>query len=137
MWTWIHKLSSPRYFYDMSAKLIPWFAIPALVIGVYGLYLGLFVAPTDYQQGESYRIIFIHVPAAWMSMFIYVVMAVSAGIGLIWQIRLADVIAAASAPIGASFTFVALATGSLWGKPMWGTYWVWDARLTSEKKKKR
>ena len=112
--------------------MIPWFALPALVIGVYGLYLGLFVAPTDYQQGESYRIIFIHVPAAWMSMFIYVVMAVSAGIGLIWQIRLADVIAAASAPIGASFTFVALATGSLWGKPMWGTYWVWDARLTSE-----
>jgi heme exporter protein C len=132
MWTWIHKLSSPRYFYDMSAKMIPWFALPALVIGVYGLYLGLFVAPTDYQQGESYRIIFIHVPAAWMSMFIYVVMAVSAGIGLIWQIRLADVIAAASAPIGASCTFVALVTGSLWGKPMWGTYWVWDARLTSE-----
>jgi heme exporter protein C len=116
----------------MSAKLVPWFAIAALLVGVYGLYLGLFVAPTDYQQGESYRIIFIHVPAAWMSLFVYMVMAISAGIGLIWQIRLADVIAASSAPIGASFTFIALVTGSLWGKPMWGTYWVWDARLTSE-----
>jgi heme exporter protein C len=116
----------------MSAKLVPWFAIAALLVGVYGLYLGLFVAPTDYQQGESYRIIFIHVPAAWMSLFVYMVMAISAGIGLIWQIRLADVIAASSAPIGASFTFIALVTGPLWGKPMWGTYWVWDARLTSE-----
>jgi heme exporter protein C len=116
----------------MSAKLVPWLALAALMVGVYGLYLGLFVAPTDYQQGESYRIIFIHVPAAWMSLFVYMVMAISAGIGLIWQIRLADVIAASSAPIGASFTFIALVTGSLWGKPMWGTYWVWDARLTSE-----
>lgn len=116
----------------MSGKLIPWFAISALLLGVYGLYMGLFVAPTDYQQGESYRIIFIHVPAAWMSLFIYMVMAVSAAIGLIWQIRLADMIAAASAPIGAWFTFLALVTGSLWGKPMWGAYWVWDARLTSE-----
>ena len=132
MWNWIQRFSSPRYFYDMSAKLVPWFAISALLVGVYGLYLGLFVAPPDYQQGESYRIIYIHVPAAWMSMFVYMVMAVSAAIGLIWQIRLADVIAASSAPIGASFTFIALVTGSLWGKPMWGTYWVWDARLTSE-----
>ena len=116
----------------MSGKLIPWFAVSAALLGVYGLYMGLFVAPTDYQQGESYRIIFIHVPAAWMSLFIYVVMAVSAAIGMIWQIRLADMIAAASAPIGAWFTFLALVTGSLWGKPMWGAYWVWDARLTSE-----
>ena len=132
MWNWIQKFSSPKYFYDMSAKLIPWFAVVALLLGVYGLYLGLFVAPPDYQQGDSYRIIYIHVPSAWMSMFVYMVMAISAGIGLIWQIRLADVIAAASAPIGASFTFIALITGSLWGKPMWGAYWVWDARLTSE-----
>ncbi len=116
----------------MSAKLIPWFAVSALLLGVYGIYMGLFVAPTDYQQGESYRIIFIHVPAAWMSLFIYMVMAISSAIGLIWQIRLADTIAAASAPIGAWFTFLALVTGSLWGKPMWGAYWVWDARLTSE-----
>ena len=112
--------------------MIPWFAVSALLLGVYGLYMGLFVAPTDYQQGESYRIIFIHVPAAWMSLFIYMVMAISAAIGLIWQIKLADMIAAASAPIGAWFTFLALVTGSLWGKPMWGAYWVWDARLTSE-----
>ncbi len=132
MWNWIQRFSSPKYFYGMSAMLIPWFAISALLIGVYGLYLGLFVAPTDYQQGESYRIIFVHVPAAWMSLFIYMVMATSAAIGLIWQIRLADMVAAASAPIGASFAFLALVTGSLWGKPMWGTYWVWDARLTSE-----
>ena len=132
VWNWIQKFSSPKYFYEMSAKLIPWFAVAALLVSVYGLYLGLFVAPTDYQQGESYRIIYIHVPAAWMSLFVYMVMAVSAAIGLIWQIRLADMVAAASAPIGASFTAIALFTGSLWGKPMWGTYWVWDARLTSE-----
>lgn len=97
-----------------------------------GLYGGLVLAPTDYQQGESYRIIFIHVPSAWMSLFIYVVMAVSGAIGLIWRIKLAYVMAIASAPIGASFTFLALATGALWGKPMWGAWWVWDARLTSE-----
>lgn len=97
-----------------------------------GLYLGLFVAPPDYQQGESYRIIFVHVPSAWMSMFIYVFMAVLSGIYLIWNIKLADVMARSSAALGASFTFLALVTGSLWGKPMWGTWWVWDARLTSE-----
>ncbi len=97
-----------------------------------GLYSGLVLAPPDYQQGESYRIMFVHVPAAWMSLFIYMVMATAGAIGLIWRIKLADVIAASCAPIGASFTFLALATGSLWGKPMWGTWWVWDARLTSE-----
>ena len=132
IWGWIQRFSSPKHFYSISGKMIPWFAIPAVVLGVYALYMGLFVAPTDYQQGESYRIIFIHVPAAWMSMFIYIVMAVSAAIGLIWQIKLADMVAAASAPIGAWFAFLALVTGSLWGKPMWGAYWVWDARLTSE-----
>ncbi len=132
IWRWIQTFSSPKYFYGMAGKLVPWFAVPAVLLAVYGLYLGLFVAPPDYQQGESYRIIYIHVPSAWMSMFIYVVMAVSAAIGMIWQIRLADVIATSSAPIGASFTFLALVTGALWGKPMWGAYWVWDARLTSE-----
>jgi heme exporter protein C len=132
IWAWIQRFSSPKHFYRISGKMIPWFAVPAVLLGVYGLYMGLFVAPTDYQQGESYRIIFIHVPAAWMSLFIYMVMAISSGIGLIWQIKLADMIAAASAPIGAWFTFLALVTGSLWGKPMWGAYWVWDARLTSE-----
>ncbi len=132
MWHWIQRFSSPKHFYVISAKLIPWFAVPTALLMIAGLYQGLFVAPPDYQQGESYRIMFVHVPAAWMSLFIYVVMAVSAGIGLIWQIKLADMVAVASAPIGASFTFLALVTGSLWGKPMWGTYWVWDARLTSE-----
>ena len=132
IWAWIQRFSSPKHFYRISGKMIPWFAVPAAVLGIYALYMGLFVAPTDYQQGESYRIIFIHVPAAWMSMFVYMVMAICAGIGLIWQIKLADMIAAASAPIGAWFAFLALVTGSLWGKPMWGAYWVWDARLTSE-----
>ena len=90
------------------------------------------MAPADYQQGESFRIIYIHVPSAWMSMFVYMVMAISGGIGLIWRIKIAEIIARSSAPIGASFTFLALVTGSIWGKPMWGTWWVWDARLTSE-----
>lgn len=97
-----------------------------------GLYLGLWVAPPDYQQGQSYRIMFVHVPAAWMSMFVYVFMAVLSGIHLIWNMKLADVMVRSSATLGATFTALALATGSLWGKPMWGAWWVWDARLTSE-----
>ena len=97
-----------------------------------GLYGGLIEAPPDYQQGESYRIIFVHVPAAWMSLFIYIVMACCGAVIIIWRMKLAEVVLISSASIGASFTFLALATGSLWGKPMWGTYWVWDARLTSE-----
>jgi len=128
----VHKFSSPKNFYQMSGKLIPWFAWPCLLFLLAGLYYGLIKAPTDYQQGESYRIIYVHVPAAWMSMFIYMVMATSGAIGLIWRIKLSDMIASASAPIGAAFTFLALVTGSLWGKPMWGAWWVWDARLTSE-----
>ena len=103
-----------------------------LILFGIGLYDGLVLAPSDYQQGDSYRIIFIHVPAAWMSMFIYMVMAGAGAIGLVWKIKLADIMAASCAPLGASFTFLALVTGSLWGKPMWGTWWVWDARLTSE-----
>ena len=97
-----------------------------------GLYGGLVMAPADYQQGDSYRIIYIHVPAAWMSLFIYVLMAIMGAIALVWHMKLAEVMLIASAPIGAGFTFIALVTGSLWGKPMWGTWWVWDARLTSE-----
>ncbi len=116
----------------MSGKLIPWFGWSCLLFLIAGLYYGLVKAPPDYQQGDSYRIIFVHVPAAWMSMFIYMVMAVSGAVGLIWRIKLSDIVASASAPIGAAFTFLALATGSLWGKPMWGAWWVWDARLTSE-----
>lgn len=132
MWLWFHKLGSPKYFYAFSGRALPWLGAATLVLLLAGLYLGLFVAPPDYQQGESYRIIFLHVPSGWMSMFIYMVMAVSAAIGLIWRMKLADIVARSSAPIGAWFTFLTLATGSLWGKPMWGTWWVWDARLTSE-----
>ncbi len=128
----VHKFSSPKNFYTMSGKMIPWFVWGFLITLFAGLYYGLFEAPPDYQQGESYRIMFVHVPAAWMSMFIYMIMAVSGGVGLIWRIKTADLMASASAPIGAAFTFLALVTGSLWGKPMWGTWWVWDARLTSE-----
>ncbi len=128
----VHKFSSPKNFYTMSGKMIPWFVWGFLITLFAGLYYGLFEAPPDYQQGESYRIMFVHVPAAWMSMFIYMIMAVSGAVGLIWRIKTADLMASASAPIGAAFTFLALVTGSLWGKPMWGTWWVWDARLTSE-----
>jgi heme exporter protein C len=112
--------------------MIPWFGWPALLLIVAGLYGGLVLAPPDYQQGDAFRIIYVHAPSAWMSLFIYVVMAVSAAIGLIWRMKLAHAVAASCAPIGASFTFAALATGALWGQPMWGTWWVWDARLTSE-----
>jgi heme exporter protein C len=132
MWKWIQAFASPKNFYQISAKIIPWFLYPFIIITVVGLYWGLVIAPADYQQGESYRIMYVHVPAAWMSMFIYLVMAISGGIGLIWQIKLANIVAKVSAPIGASFTFLALVTGAVWGKPMWGTWWVWDARLTSE-----
>lgn len=126
------KYSSPASFYSLAGKMIPIFVFAAVVLLVAGLYVGFFVAPTDFQQGEAYRIIFIHVPAAWMSMFLYVVMAFWAGIGLAFNTRLSSMFATAIAPTGAMFTFIALWTGALWGKPMWGTWWVWDARLTSE-----
>ncbi len=132
MWTFFHKLGSPRYFYTYAGRLLPWLAVLTLILFGVGLYWGLVVAPADYQQGESYRIIFIHVPAAWMSMFVYMVMAGAGAIALIWKMKLAEVVAISCAPIGASFTALALVTGMLWGKPMWGAYWVWDARLTSE-----
>jgi len=132
MWQFLHKLASPKYFYDISGKLIPWLAWLTGLTLLTGLYFGLIKAPPDYQQGESYRIMFVHVPAAWMSMFIYMLMAMWSGINLIWNIKLADVMAGSSAALGASFTLLALVTGSLWGKPMWGAWWVWDARLTSE-----
>ena len=132
IWLFFHKLASPKHFYRISGALIPWLATITAILLLAGLYLGLFVAPPDYQQGQSYRIIFVHVPSAWMSMFIYTFMAVLSAIYLIWNIKLADVMARSSAVLGASFTFLALTTGSLWGKPMWGAWWVWDARLTSE-----
>jgi len=112
--------------------MLPWLTSLFVVLLIYGLYGGLVQAPADYQQGDSFRIIYIHVPAAWMSLFIYMVMAISGGIGLIWRIKLAEIVCISCAPIGAGFTFLALVTGSLWGKPMWGAWWVWDARLTSE-----
>lgn len=126
------KYSSPQTFYPLAGKLIPVFAVLAVVLGAIGLYIGFFVAPTDFQQGEAYRIIFIHVPAAWMSMFIYLVMAGWAALGLVLNTRLSSMMATALAPTGALMTFLALWTGSLWGKPMWGTWWAWDARMTSE-----
>ncbi|QYZ67726.1 MAG: heme ABC transporter permease [Gammaproteobacteria bacterium (ex Lamellibrachia satsuma)] len=127
-----HQMGSPRYFYNVAGKMIPWFAISFLLTLIAGIYYGLFVAPPDYQQGESYRIMYIHVPAAWMSMFIYMVMAAAGLISLVWRIKITEITIISSASVGASFTFLALVTGSLWGKPMWGTWWVWDARLTSE-----
>lgn len=129
---WFHRFGSPKYFYEISLWLSRWAAVVCVICFVAGLYGGLVLAPADYQQGDSFRIIYLHVPAAWMSLLVYMVMAISGGIGLIWRIKLAEIIARSSAPIGASFTFMALVTGSIWGKPMWGTWWVWDARLTSE-----
>ncbi len=128
----VYRFSSPKHFYSMSGKLLPWLVGITLGLVIVGLYVGFAMAPTHSEQGESYRIIFLHVPSASNSMMIYMVMATSGAIFLIWRIKLADTIAAASAPIGAAFTFLALVTGSIWGKPTWGTWWQWDARLTSE-----
>jgi len=132
MFLWFHKLGSPPHFYRIAGNWLPWLGAIFLILLVAGLYGGLILAPPDYQQGESYRIIFIHVPSAWMSLFIYIVMAACGVVILVWRMKIAEIVLISSAPIGASFTFLALATGSLWGKPMWGTWWVWDARLTSE-----
>jgi heme exporter protein C len=128
----IFRFAAPQAFFPVAGKLIPWFSILAGLLALGGLYVAFFVAPTDATQGEAYRIIFLHVPAAWMSMFIYLVMAGWAGLGLALNTRLSGMMASALAPTGAMFTFVALWSGALWGKPTWGTYWVWDARLTSE-----
>ena len=128
-WFWY---ASPQTFYPLAGRMAPWFALLAGALAVAGLYVGFVVAPTDAQQGEVYRIIFIHVPAAWLSMFIYLVMAFWAALGLAFNTRLSGMMASALAPTGALFTAIALWTGSLWGRPTWGTYWVWDARLTSE-----
>ncbi|MCG8378195.1 MAG: heme ABC transporter permease [Proteobacteria bacterium] len=131
-WLWFHRMGSPAYFYNFAGLLLPWCVIATVILMLIGLIGGLVYAPADYQQGEGFRIIYVHVPSAWMSMFVYMVMAINGAIFLIWHIKLSDIIARSSAIIGASFTFLALATGSIWGKPMWGTWWVWDARLTSE-----
>lgn len=133
MWKFFNQLASPPHFYRLAASLIPWLSVPALLLIAYGSYYGLFVAPVHYEQGDAYRIIYVHVPAAYLSMMAYVFMAVGGVIGLIWRMKLAHAVAAAAAPLGAAFTFLALATGSIWGRPMWGTWWEWgDPRLTSE-----
>ena len=124
--------ASPSTFYRLAGKLAPLFFVVAALLAAAGLYVGFVVAPTDAQQGEVYRVIFIHVPAAWMSMFLYFVMAVYAALALSFNTRLSAMMARAIAPTGALFTFIALWTGAFWGRPTWGTYWVWDARLTSE-----
>ncbi|QOJ31582.1 MAG: heme ABC transporter permease [Gammaproteobacteria bacterium] len=129
---WMHRLASPPHFYRLAGVLRRWLLWPALACIAAGAYGGLVLAPPDYQQGEGFRIIYVHVPSAYLSMLIYVVMAVASAIALVWRIKLAHAVAASAAPIGASFTFLALVTGAVWGQPMWGTWWVWDARLTSE-----
>jgi heme exporter protein C len=131
--TRFHKYGSPPQFYATARSLAPWFGWISALLFACGLAGGLVMAPADYQQGEAFRIIYVHVPAAWMSLFVYVVMAVAGAVGLIWKLKVADGVARASAPLGAAFALLALATGSLWGRPMWGAWWVWgDARLLSE-----
>jgi heme exporter protein C len=132
MWTWFHKLASPPHVYRIAGRLAPWFGWVGGVLIAVGVVWGLRFAPADYQQGDGFRILYVHAPSAWMSMFTYVVMALAAGIGLIWRMKVAHAVAASCAPIGAAFTASALVTGALWGQRMWGTWWVWDARLTSE-----
>ncbi|MFI4890742.1 MAG: heme ABC transporter permease [Steroidobacterales bacterium] len=132
MWTWFYRLASPPYVYGLAGRLAPWLLLVAAGLIGYGVVDGLAFAPPDYQQGDAFRIIYVHAPNAWLSLFCYTTMAVAGAIGLIWRIKMGHAVAAATAPVGASFTLVALVTGSLWGKPMWGTYWAWDPRLTSE-----
>ena len=126
------KYSSPATYYPLAGRLAPLFWFTAIVLIAVGLYMSFFVAPVDYKQGDGYRIIFVHVPASWMSMFIYVIMAFWSAMGLVFNTRLSFMMAQALAPTGAMFAFISLWTGAFWGKPMWGTWWVWDARITSE-----
>ena len=132
MMKWFHFMASSAWLYQFSEKIIPWLSVLGVMCFSYGLYGGLVLAPADYQQGDAFRIIYVHVPAAWMSLFVYTLMAFWAVIILVWRIKNAEVLLISSAPIGASFTVIALITGAIWGKPMWGTWWSWDARLTSE-----
>lgn len=132
MWTWFHRLASPPTFYRWGRTLQWIFGVAAVLLITVGTYGGLVLAPPDYQQGDAFRIIYVHVPSAWLSLFVYTSMAVAGGVALIWRMKLAELYVIAAAPLGAAFTALALLTGMLWGEPMWGTYWVWDARLTSE-----
>ena len=127
----LHRFANPARFLRLGAAILPWCVGSTVVLILAGLYTGFFTSPADYQQGETVRIMYVHVPSAWMALFVYSVMAVSSAVGLIWKHPLAHIIAQSAAPIGACFTLICLVTGSLWGKPMWGTWWVWDARLTS------
>jgi heme exporter protein C len=127
----MHRFANPTRFLSISNAVLPWSWVITIILFAVGLYLSFFTAPADYQQGETVRIMFVHVPAAWMALFVYTVMALASGMAYIFRHPLADVAAKTAAPIGACFCFLALATGSIWGKPMWGTWWVWDARLTS------
>ncbi len=127
----LHRFANPARFLRFSRVILPWLAGVTVLLFVVGIYFALFASPADYQQGETVRIMYVHVPSAWISMFGYAVMAAASAAALIWRHPLADITARAAAPIGAGFTLLALATGSLWGKPMWGAWWVWDARLTS------
>jgi heme exporter protein C len=130
---WFHQLASPPYFYTFAGRVAPWFGVVGGLLILAGGYGGLVLAPPDYQQGEGFRIIYVHVPSAYLSMMAYVIMACAAFVGFVWRIKLAHAVAVSAAPIGASFTVLALITGMLWGKPMWGSYWQWaDARLVSE-----
>ncbi|WP_425427906.1 heme ABC transporter permease [Terasakiispira papahanaumokuakeensis] len=135
MWNWLkqcyHRLGSPKWFYQISGRWLPWFGVACVLLLSIGLVWGLAFAPMDYQQGNSFRIIYLHVPAAILAQSIYMMMAAMGVVLLVWKIKMADVLAKALAPIGASMTFLALVTGSIWGMPTWGTWWVWDARLTS------
>lgn len=132
MWKWLHPYAKPETTYHLTGKLIPWFAYLSIILLTIGMIWALLFAPADYQQGDSFRIFYIHVPTATLSMGIYVGMAIAALCSIVWQFKLADASAAAIAPIGAVFTFISLVTGAAWGKPMWGTWWIWDARLTSQ-----
>lgn len=126
------QLSSAKFFYKFSSRLLPWLTFLTLGFFIYRVIGGLIIAPPDYQQGDAFRIIYIHVPSAFLSMLVYMVMALAAAVALIWRVKLAECVVITSAKLGAWFTFLALVTGALWGKPMWGTWWIWDARLTSE-----
>tara|TARA_R110000737_G_scaffold325120_4_gene338371 strand:+ start:3477 stop:4232 length:756 start_codon:yes stop_codon:yes gene_type:complete len=132
MWKWLHPYANPEISYHFAGKILPWCARLAFAFLTIGITWALLFAPADYQQGDTFRIFYLHVPAAMLSMGIYLAMAIAALSSLVWQLKLADASAAAMAPIGATFTFIALVTGAAWGKPMWGTWWIWDARLTSE-----
>lgn len=131
MWQIFHKLGSPKWFYDIASRLMPWLLWSGLVLFLAGVVWGLAFAPPDYLQGNSYRIIFIHVPAAFLAQSVYLMMAAAAVVTLVWRMKLADVFVKSAAPVGAVLTFLALFTGAVWGKPTWGTWWIWDARLTS------